>query len=269
MNRSELKEIIQEEVRKFLLETGEPDQDYDHEIYDAIVDEIGYLGYEASHREFDKYQGIFIQVSGVGRFWFDDVSYHGDDVMFTIFPEDDSDMKFNGSVYKSDDGEWIANIDEEFKEYLDGLKTESGRGSKSQRRSDRDAREQEEGKRASEEYEQKKPKLYNEHLKGKSLVITTPYGKTYKVDEQGRITRGDMKDMKPSNEWLFIGLVRTNAVSQRVDIRFQDITPEMLKELSLTYKNGNPRYTAMDWDHGTYSSWGNTKAHGIKNMYIQ
>lgn len=265
MEKSDIKKIIKEEIVKIILETGEPDQDYDHEIYNSIVDEIADMGYESYHREFDKYQGIYIQIKDVDKFWFDDISYDGDDVLFVIYPENDPDIKFEGGVYKSDHGEWIAQLGREFKEYLDMLKKDIGQNSKSKRRSDRYAREDEENKRVAEEYENNIPKLQNEYLKGKHLVITTPHGETYKVDKHGRIAKDGMKF---SNDWFFIGLVRANKISFEVDIDFEDISPEMLKKLSLTYKNGNPKYTAIDWDHGTYRSWGNTKFHGIRNMYI-
>lgn len=52
-----------------VLETGEPDQDYDHDFYDQVVTQLEAEGFEARHREFDKYQGVYIAVRGVGKFW--------------------------------------------------------------------------------------------------------------------------------------------------------------------------------------------------------
>jgi hypothetical protein len=52
-----------------LLETGEPDQDYDHAFYDQVVAQLEAEGFEASHRECDKYQGVYIKVRGIGLFW--------------------------------------------------------------------------------------------------------------------------------------------------------------------------------------------------------
>jgi hypothetical protein len=46
--------------------TGEPDQDYDHDIYDAITLALRSEGFEASHKEFDKYQGVEIKVKEQG-----------------------------------------------------------------------------------------------------------------------------------------------------------------------------------------------------------
>lgn len=52
---------------KQLSETGEPDQDYDHEHYDAIVKALAKEGIKAKHREFDKYQGIYLDLSKGGK----------------------------------------------------------------------------------------------------------------------------------------------------------------------------------------------------------
>ena len=57
--------------------TGEADQDYDKETFDKIVEQIKAAGFEASHREFDKYQGVYINVKGVDTFWIKEVFYTG------------------------------------------------------------------------------------------------------------------------------------------------------------------------------------------------
>jgi hypothetical protein len=49
--------------------TGEADQDYDHETYDAICKWLTRkTGQPCTHKEFDKYQGIYISVRGL-RIW--------------------------------------------------------------------------------------------------------------------------------------------------------------------------------------------------------
>lgn len=58
---------------RYLRETGEPDQDYDHAFFDAIISQLEDAGVPgATHREFDKYQGTYLAVPGVGTFWIDD-----------------------------------------------------------------------------------------------------------------------------------------------------------------------------------------------------
>ena len=46
-----------------MVETGEADQDYDHKFYDAIAGALKKKGYSVTHQEFDKYQGVFLNVS--------------------------------------------------------------------------------------------------------------------------------------------------------------------------------------------------------------
>jgi len=63
---------------KKLKETGEPDQDYDKEALDKVVEALKNDGFQASHREFDKYQGIYLKVSKNGKtekFWMRDVDH--------------------------------------------------------------------------------------------------------------------------------------------------------------------------------------------------
>jgi len=56
--------------------TGEPDQDYDIEIYDEICNALKENGIDASHREFDKYQGVYINTSK-GTLWTIDSYFTG------------------------------------------------------------------------------------------------------------------------------------------------------------------------------------------------
>lgn len=68
-------------VKESLNETGEADQDYDHEVFDKIVAQLDAAGYpNSTHREFDKYQGVYIFVPNVGKFWNTDIE--GDNYIF-------------------------------------------------------------------------------------------------------------------------------------------------------------------------------------------
>jgi hypothetical protein len=67
-----------ESITDWLLETGEPDQDYDHEFFDEIVRQLEREGFSgAKHREFDKYQGVYLNVPGVDTFWVSEVFFTG------------------------------------------------------------------------------------------------------------------------------------------------------------------------------------------------
>ena len=76
-NKSEIKAAIRIEAD----DTGEADQDYDKEAYDKICDALMAEGFDASPREFDKYQGVVINVSLDGRlldkFWTKDYFVQG------------------------------------------------------------------------------------------------------------------------------------------------------------------------------------------------
>ena len=100
----------------------------------------------------------------------------------------------------------------------------------------------------------------------KELVIVTPYGNRYRVDTRGRIASSQWGH---SDDWIMVGIYPTHPFVRNWKhlIRFEDLTEERIKQLDLRYKNGHPRYTVVDLDHGTRRVWGNTAHHGIKYMY--
>src|SRR3954470_10686195 len=99
------------------------------------------------------------------------------------------------------------------------------------------------------------------------LRIATKYGEYYDITESGNIIRLDQPGFKPSGQWKLRGIVE--ARYGRMIARFQgmaifdwlDEKPELL------FKNGNPRYTIADFDHGTNRTWGNIKSHGIAGIW--
>ena len=76
----QLKVILEKQIAGELGKqaTGEADQDYDKETFDKIVEQIKAAGFEASHREFDKYQGPYISVKDGDIYWLGDVYFTGD-----------------------------------------------------------------------------------------------------------------------------------------------------------------------------------------------
>lgn len=99
----------------------------------------------------------------------------------------------------------------------------------------------------------------------KTLVIETPYGRTYRVNAQGQLIRTDM-EFTPSDSWRFLGIKHVKRNEYHV---FAELTQSKIDSLDMTYKNGNPQYTVCDMDHGTKREWGNAQYHGIKRMYWQ
>ena len=107
-------ESLAERIVARLLETGEADQDYDHGPWDAIVRELEYNGIPgATHREFDKYQSIYLNIPGVGRFWMTEDSLS--DVFALVPDEDDAHNGYQPRIlvpfWETDNGEWTADVD--------------------------------------------------------------------------------------------------------------------------------------------------------------
>jgi hypothetical protein len=103
------------------------------------------------------------------------------------------------------------------------------------------------------------------------LTITTPYGNRYRIHDNGDIEtlvslRGTGPvNNPPSGKWKMLGIKPCNGGGF---IPLERITKAWLAKNPLLYKNGNPRYTVVDLDHGTRREWGNTKHHGIKSITI-
>lgn len=104
---------VAKKIVDILLETGEPDQDYDHGPWDAIVRELENNGiHGATHREFDKYQGVYLNVPNVGKFWVNDeiLYFRGGGFIMFLSPAY-SEEKFEVAAHPGDN-KWAAQIDE-------------------------------------------------------------------------------------------------------------------------------------------------------------
>ena len=95
------------------------------------------------------------------------------------------------------------------------------------------------------------------------LILSTPYGNTYKIHDNGNIERLDMK-FAPSGHWKFLGICHTK---RNEFISFEKLKTMNLREFKWLYKNGHPQWTVKDLDHGSTRLWGNTHYHGIKVIY--
>lgn len=93
--------------------------------------------------------------------------------------------------------------------------------------------------------------------------ITTPHGSLYLIHDNGDIQRTDMQHT-PSGQWKLVGV--ENVKSFHDFTRFDHLDEWLATNPQLLYKNGNPRYTVRDFDHGSIRSWGNTQHHGIKSI---
>lgn len=93
--------------------------------------------------------------------------------------------------------------------------------------------------------------------------IYTPFGAHYLINGKGEISTNGLPF---SGNWKIKGI---ESVKSNFFISFKDITKERIHSMELKYKNGNPKYTVRDLDHGTTRTWGNTKMHGIASIYFR
>lgn len=105
--------------------------------------------------------------------------------------------------------------------------------------------------------------------------VTTPHGAMYRIHvDTGRLTYHRRHDesgsrmVQGSHQWVILGISYT-------DQRFGGLITGGLTALfelatlppgDLLYRNGKPRYTLVDLDHGTRRTHGNTEHHGIQSV---
>jgi hypothetical protein len=77
-NPREGKIRVRENPRRVRSNTGEPDQNYDHAFFNEIVRQLARAGFKgATHHQFDLYQGVYLNVPGVDKFWIVDSFVRG------------------------------------------------------------------------------------------------------------------------------------------------------------------------------------------------
>ena len=87
------------------------------------------------------------------------------------------------------------------------------------------------------------------------LGIHGGQGEYYSVDAQGRIGRPEI-NMAPSGQWIALALVRRCNFGVVETIPFEHWAARLETTIKWAYKNGKPRYTLRDLDHGTVREWG-------------
>jgi len=96
------------------------------------------------------------------------------------------------------------------------------------------------------------------------LEVTTAYGTHYEIDEHGCFLKYDEHKWNcPHDSWKCVGVAELLPFG---NFRFHNLSSfiGMIKSgQSFRFKNGNPKYTIVDLDHGTKRIHGNTKYHGI------
>ena len=97
------------------------------------------------------------------------------------------------------------------------------------------------------------------------LHITTPRGDHYKIDSNFNIIRTDIKGFKASGQWKLLGLALVTG--NGIAVPAEKIKSWLKLKKPILYKNGHPRYTVVDLDHGTVRMWGNTIHGGVKAIW--
>jgi len=96
--------------------------------------------------------------------------------------------------------------------------------------------------------------------------LVTPYATRYVFDEHGCILRyDDSKFTCPHNSWRIVGICEILPFNNLHFIPLAKVLIDMKNGIKYNwkFKNGKPRYTVQDIDHGTLRTWGNWNVHGI------
>lgn len=96
----------------------------------------------------------------------------------------------------------------------------------------------------------------------RKFILTTPYGNRYYIHDDDVIERADQPGTQ-SGQWRFVAVARTDgfAFGCRANVSLSDLADG--REPVRFKRSGNPRFTVIDYDHGSHRTWGNTKSHGI------
>jgi len=104
----------------------------------------------------------------------------------------------------------------------------------------------------------------------KYLHIYTPGGTHYAcLMRNGNVVKyGQHRFPEDHSTWKIAGLERIKAFNNLEFIPLERI-PELLKSGEpLKFKNGKPRFTVRDVDHGTARVWCNWNIRGVSKLWI-
>ena len=91
---------------------------------------------------------------------------------------------------------------------------------------------------------------------------------TYTVTDDGRIGRPEI-GMAPSGQWTFLGLVGRNNFGVRQYLPWAQVKERLTNgpAIDWLFKNGKPRYTGRDNDHGTIREWCGLGTSGVVRIW--
>jgi len=99
--------------------------------------------------------------------------------------------------------------------------------------------------------------------------IKTAYGTVYEIDKDGCFLRyGNHTFEHPHDSWKCTGIAKQLPFGHFRRLSLETFIAMMNARYSKwTFKNGKPRFTLTDIDHGTHRIHGNTRCHGIAIAY--
>lgn len=100
----------------------------------------------------------------------------------------------------------------------------------------------------------------------KTIHVITPYGTKYVINAKtGKFIQYNehVFDKNDGHQWDCIGIGEILPFGNIRRLPFQNFISMAENGEKFTFKNGKPKYTLIDADHGTVRIHGNTKYHGI------
>lgn len=103
----------------------------------------------------------------------------------------------------------------------------------------------------------------------KTYSIFTPYGTKYVIDSDGCFLEyNNNKWAHPHGTWKCTGCAKLLPFGNFRFIPLVEFLEMIESGENFKYKNGKPKYTLTDLDHGTKRIHGNTIYHGISRAHI-
>lgn len=103
----------------------------------------------------------------------------------------------------------------------------------------------------------------------KTYTILTAYGTTYQIDEDGCFLQyNEHRWEHPHDSWKCTGAAQLLPFGHFRNHSLPTFLAMIEQGKCFTFKNGKPRFTLTDLDHGTYRIHGNTKYHGIRTAWV-
>jgi hypothetical protein len=103
----------------------------------------------------------------------------------------------------------------------------------------------------------------------KKYRIITPSNTVYEIDNDGCFLRYDNHEWShPHKTWKCTGCAELLPFGHLKLHSLNDFLEMIESNRDFRFKNGRPKYTLTDNDHGTFRVHGNTAYHGIYSAHV-